>query len=134
MTNSPKSQRTHPLKYPVTLIILVGCLIALLSFGPRSALGLFLTPMTETRGWSREIFALAIAIQNLMWGAGQPVAGAVADRWGTAPVLALGGVIYAAGLGLMAWAPTPVWLHISAGVLIGLGMSAASFSIVLAAF
>ena len=134
MTTSPNTPARRLIRPSVTLVIIVGCLIALLSFGPRSALGLFLTPMTEARGWSREIFALAIAIQNLMWGAGQPVAGAVADRWGTARVLALGGVIYAAGLALMAWAPTPVWLHISAGVLIGLGMSAASFSIVLAAF
>ncbi|MEO0384951.1 MAG: MFS transporter [Pseudomonadota bacterium] len=116
------------------LVIICGCLISLLSFGPRSILGLFLVPMTETQGWSREVFALSLAIQNLMWGLGQPFAGAVADRYGTARVLALGGLVYAGGLVIMAWAPSPAWLHVSAGLMIGLGMAAASFSIVLAAF
>ena len=116
------------------LVIAAGCLIALLSFGPRSIMGLFLGPMTEARGWSRELFALAIAIQNIMWGIGQPFAGAIADRYGSGRVLAGGGLIYAAGLALMAWAPSAAWLHLSAGVMIGLGMAAASFSIVLAAF
>ena len=116
------------------LVIVCGCLISMLSFGPRSILGLFLVPMTEAQGWSREIFALSLAIQNLIWGVGQPVAGAIADRYGTGRVLAGGGVIYAAGLVVMAWAPSPLWLHVSAGMMIGLGMAAASFSIVLAAF
>jgi predicted MFS family arabinose efflux permease len=75
------------------LVIVCGCLISLLSFGPRSVLGLFLVPMTETQGWSREIFALSLAIQNLMWGIGQPFAGAVADRYGTGRVLAFGGLV-----------------------------------------
>ncbi len=114
--------------------VVAGCLIALLSFGPRTIMGLFLAPMTEARGWSREAFALSIAIQNIMWGIGQPFAGAVADRYGSGRVLAVGGLIYAAGLVLMAWAPNPLWLDLSAGVMVGLGMAAASFSIVLAAF
>ncbi len=116
------------------LVIVCGCLISLLSFGPRSILGLFLVPMTETQGWSREVFALALAIQNLMWGLGQPVAGAIADRYGSARVLVFGGFVYAGGLVLMAWAPSPGWLHLSAGIMVGLGMAAASYSIVLAAF
>ncbi|MDP2620363.1 MAG: MFS transporter [Hyphomicrobiales bacterium] len=116
------------------VVIIAGCIISLIAFGPRSALGLFLTPMTEARGWSREIFALAIAIQNIMWGAGQPLAGAIADRYGTARVLAAGGVVYALGLAVTAWAPSPLWLNLGAGVLIGLGLAGASFSIVLAAF
>ena len=116
------------------VVIIAGCIISLIAFGPRSALGLFLTPMTEARGWSREIFALAIAIQNIMWGAGQPLAGAIADRYGTARVLAAGGVVYALGLAVTAWAPSPLWLNVGAGVLIGLGMAASSFAIVLAAF
>ncbi len=116
------------------LVIVAGCLISLLSFGPRSALGLFLVPMTEAQGWSREIFALSLAIQNIMWGVGQPVAGAIADKYGTGRVLAGGGLIYAGGLLIMAFAPSPLWLHVSAGLMIGLGMAAASFSIVLAAF
>lgn len=138
------ANRSQPLSNPpgssgvpmtaLWLVIVCGCLISLLSFGPRSVLGLFLVPMTETQGWSREIFALSLAIQNLMWGIGQPFAGAVADRYGTGRVLALGGLVYAGGLVLMAWAPTPAWLNVSAGLMIGLGMAAASFSIVLAAF
>jgi len=123
-----------PIAYALPVVIVAGCLISLLSFGPRSIMGLFLAPMTEARGWSREIFALSIAIQNLIWGIGQPVAGAIADRWGSGRVLAAGGVIYASGLALMAWAPTPLWLHVSAGVMIGVGMAAGSFTIVLSAF
>lgn len=118
----------------MAVIILCGCLISILSFGPRSSLGLFLSPMTEMRGWSRETFAFAIAIQNLLWGIGQPIAGYVADNYGTGRVLVLGGITYALGLFVTAWAPAPMWLHIGAGVLIGIGLSAASFSIVLAAF
>jgi MFS family permease len=124
----------RPVVRALPLIIVAGCLISLLSFGPRSIMGLFLAPVTEAHGWSRELFALAIAIQNIMWGIGQPFAGALADRYGPARVLAGGGLIYAAGLALMSWAPTGAWLHVSAGLMIGLGMAAASFSIVLAAF
>jgi MFS family permease len=135
MTNQNQSSTKSAV--PTTalwLVIVCGCLISLLSFGPRSILGLFLVPMTETQGWSREVFALALAIQNLMWGLGQPVAGAIADRYGSARVLVFGGFVYAGGLVLMAWAPSPGWLHLSAGIMVGLGMAAASYSIVLAAF
>ncbi len=126
--------RDVPVWRSVPVIIVAGCLIAMLSFGPRASLGLFLAPMTEARGWSREAFALALAIQNLMWGAGQPIFGAIADRWGTARVLTFGAVIYALGLYGMAYAENPLWLHVWAGVAVGLGMAAASFSLVLAAF
>jgi MFS family permease len=68
------------------VILLCGCVIATLGFGPRSSLGLFLTPMSNEHGWGRDIFALAMAIQVLMWGVGQPLAGAIADRFGTALV------------------------------------------------
>ena len=123
-----------PIVRALPLVIVAGCAIALLSNGPRTVMGLFLAPVSDAHGWSREVFALSIAIQNIMWGIGQPVAGAMADRFGSARVLAGGGLLYAAGLTLMAWAPTPLWLHLSAGVLMGLGMAAASFYIVLAAF
>ncbi|WP_417671890.1 MFS transporter [Roseibium sp.] len=118
----------------IPLIIICGCLIALLSFGPRSAMGLFFQPMTEARDWSRELFALAIAIQNLVWGAAQPVAGMMADRFGTWRTLTLGAMLYTAGLLMMASAETPVALHVSGGVLIGLGIAFSSFSLILAAF
>src|SRR5918998_2761745 len=61
-----------------------GCLIALITYGLRTSFGLFATPISEGRGWSPEVFALAIAIQNIVWGLGQPFAGAVADRYGSA--------------------------------------------------
>jgi len=116
------------------VIVLCGCLISLVTFGPRSALGLFLTPISQANGWGRDVFALALAIQNLVWGIGLPFAGAVADRYGTVKVLTGGALLYAAGLVLMAYSTTPLMLDLSAGVLIGLGLSGASFNLVLAAF
>lgn len=120
-------------RVPVTVVV-CGCLIALITYGVRTSFGLFATPLSEGRGWSLEVFALAIAIQNIVWGLGQPVAGAVADRYGAARVLALGGVLYAAGVGLMAASHTPLALHLTAGVLVGLGLAGGSFTIVIAAF
>ena len=67
------------------VILACGCLIALIGFGARSGLGFFLTPMSSAHGWGRDVFALALAIQMLLWGAAQPLAGAVADRYGAAP-------------------------------------------------
>jgi MFS family permease len=110
-----------------------GCLIALITYGLRASFGLFAAPIGEGRGWSPEVFALAIAIQNIVWGMGQPFAGAVADRYGSARILAAGGVVYAAGVALMAVSPTPLAFNLSAGVLVGLGLSGASFTIVIAA-
>jgi MFS family permease len=110
-----------------------GCSIALVSYGLRTSFGLFAAPIGEGRGWSPEVFALAIAIQNLVWGIGQPFAGAVADRYGAARILATGGVVYAAGVALMAVSPTPLAFNLTAGVLVGLGLSGASFTIVIAA-
>jgi MFS family permease len=113
--------------------IAAGSLIALLNLGIRANFGLFLEPMTVARDWGREIFALAIAIQNLFWGLGQPFAGAVADRFGTARVLVAGGLCYAAGVILMAYSGIPVELYLTAGVLVGMGLAGTSFALVLAA-
>ena len=117
-----------------TVIMVCGCLIGMMSFGPRSGLGFFLTPMSSANGWGRDVFALALAIQMLLWGAAQPVAGAIADRFGPAPVLSVGAVLYAIGLAAMAYADTPAKLHLSAGVVIGFGLAGASFTIVIGAF
>ncbi len=117
-----------------TLIIVCGCVIALLGFGPRSALGFFLTPMSQLHNWGRDVFAFALAVQNLLWGVGQPFAGAMADRYGPTRVLALGTLLYAAGLFLMSYSTTPTTLTLSAGVLIGFGLSGCSFTIVVGAF
>ena len=116
------------------LIIAAGCVIAAMTFGPRSAMGFFQIPMLSDTGWTRTDFGLAMAIQNLMWGVGQPFFGAIADRFGTWRVLALSGLMYAAGLFMMA-TPDSLWyLHMGGGVLVGLGIAAGSFGIVLAAF
>lgn len=116
------------------LMIICGCLIAALTFGPRSAMGFFQLPMLAEKGWDRTTFGLAMALQNLFWGAGLPFFGAIADKYGTWRVLALAGVLYAAGLLMMAWADSPLALHIGGGVLVGLGVAAGGFGIVLAAF
>ena len=116
------------------VIVLCGCLISLLSFGPRATLGFFLTPMSQANGWDRDVFGLAIAIQNIIWGAGQPLAGAVADRFGTVRVLCAGGLVYAIGLTLMAYSTTSGMLDLAAGVLIGFGLAGSSFAVVLGAF
>jgi MFS family permease len=115
-------------------IIICGCLIAIITFGPRSALGFFLTPLSRTNGWGRDVFAFALALQNLLWGIGQPFAGAIADRFGTIRVLAVGAIMYGVGLVLMAYATSAAMLDISAGLLIGFGLAGCSFNIVLAAF
>ncbi|MCI5077406.1 MFS transporter [Oricola sp.] len=116
------------------LIIASGCLIAALTFGPRSAMGFFQLPMLADTGWSRSEFGLAMAIQNLMWGVGQPFFGALADKRGTWRVLALSAILYASGLFMMS-APQNIWfLHIGGGLLVGLGIASGSFGIVLAAF
>src|SRR5271154_7596136 len=116
------------------LIIGFGCLISLMSFGPRSALGFFLTPMSLANHWGRDVFAFALALQNLLWGIGQPLAGIIADRYGTGRVLCAGAAMYALGLMLMAHADSGPALDISAGVLIGFGLSGSSFMVLLAAF
>jgi MFS family permease len=116
------------------VVLVCGCLIAMLTFGPRSSFGFFLTPMSSAYGWGRGVFALAFAIQNLLWGIGQPFAGAIADKFGTVRVLCTGILLYAAGLALMTLSTTPVTLDLTAGVLIGFGLSGCSFNIVLSAF
>jgi len=127
------SQRSASASFP-WLIVICGCLIAALTFGPRSAMGFFQLPMLAEKGWDRTTFGLAMAIQNLLWGFGQPIFGAIADRFGTWRVLAMSGGLYALGLLLMASADSPTMLYIGGGVLVGLGVAAGSFGIVLSAF
>jgi MFS family permease len=116
------------------VIVVCGCLIAMVGFGPRSALGFFLTPLSQDNNWGRDVFAFALAVQNLLWGIGQPFAGGIADRFGAPRVLMLGTLLYAAGLYLMAYSTTPTTLTLTAGVLIGFGLSGCSFTIVVGAF
>ena len=122
-----------PVWHTPVVVILVACLIAMVGFGIRSIFGLFLEPMTIARGWDRETFALAMAIQNLLWGVGLPVAGALADRYGPRWVLTGGAAIYAAGVWGMAVAESSFALHFFGGLLTGLGVAFTAFSLALAA-
>ena len=115
------------------IVIAAGCLIALLGFGARSAYGLLLEPMTGARGWGRETFAFALAVQNLVWGFGVPFASMLADRYGPSRVLAVGAVVYGIGTAGMATATTGAGLTLFGGALTGLGIALTSFSIALAA-
>src|SRR6201746_1448789 len=119
---------------PPLVIIICGCAIALLSFGPRSSLGFFVQPMGREFSWGRDVFGLALAVQNLLWGLGQPIAGAIADRFGVMRVMCISTLLYAAGLLMMRYAATPRALDVSARGLIGFGLSWRSFNLVLSAF
>jgi MFS family permease len=106
-----------------TLVIGFGSLIALIAFGPRSTLGFFLTPLSSANHWGRDVFAFALALQNLLWGVGQPLGGIIADRFGSVRVLCGGALLYALGLVLMAHATSAPML----------GLAGCSFPVVLAA-
>ena len=112
-------------------VLLGSALILALSLGVRHGFGLFLPPMSAQFGWGREVFAFAIALQNLIWGLAQPFTGALADRFGAARVVIVGGVLYAVGLVIMGMSDSPLSLSLSAGLLIGIGLSGTSFSVIL---
>jgi MFS family permease len=132
---APAAVAPVPSSWRTPLVILAcGCLIGLIGFGARSGLGFFLTPMSNAHGWGRDVFALALAIQMLLWGAAQPVAGALADRHGAPLVLSIGALLYALGLALMAYAHTPLELHVTAGAIVGFGLAGSSFTLVIGAF
>ena len=90
--------------------------------------------MSAANHWGRDVFAFALALQNLLWGIGQPIAGMIADRFGAGRVFCVGGLMYAAGLALMAHATSAPVLDVSAGILVGFGLSGTSFMVILAAF
>lgn len=96
-------------------------------------MGFFQLPILQDTGWDRSTFGFAIALQNLCWGIGQPFFGAIADRYGTWRVVTVGATLYIVGLVTMAFAATPLWLYIGGGVLVGLGVAACSFGVILAA-
>ena len=123
----------RPGRGAVFAVILAACLISLIGFGIRASFGLYLDPMTVANGWSRETFALAMAIQNLLWGIGVPIAGAITDRYGPGLVIAVGAVIYGMGVAGMAGSDSGLALHLTGGLLVGLGVAFTSFSLSLAA-
>jgi len=112
------------------VVLICGGLIMTLAMGVRHGFGLFLQPMTLAHGWGRETFAFALALQNLLWGVSQPLSGLIADRYGAGKVLIAGTVLYVLGLVGMAWATSGAGFAFSAGVLIGIGLSGTTFSIV----
>ena len=134
MNNPDRASNIRAANWQTPLVVIAaGCLIALLGFGARSAYGLLLEPMTSTRGWGRETFAFALAVQNLVWGFGVPFASMLADRYGPSRVLAVGAIVYGIGTAGMATATTGTTLTLFGGVLTGLGIALTSFSIALAA-
>ena len=116
------------------LIAIAGALISFIGFGPRSVFGFFLQPISNEFQWSRSVFAFSFALQQLFWGIGQPFAGAIADRFGTTRVLIGGAILYVAGLALMTVSREPVFMHLTAGVLLGFALAGCSFNVVLGAF
>ena len=126
---APAPARSAPSYLPV---LLFGCAILVISTGVRSSFGLFLPEMTQARGWSRETFSFAIAIQNLMWGLGGSFLGAMADKYGSMRTLLLGALLYVIGFLGMAWAESGAALSLSAGVVMGIAIGGTSFGIILA--
>lgn len=112
-------------------VLICGSLILAIAIGIRLAFGIFLRPVSEDYGWGREVFAWAIALQNLLWGLAQPFMGVLADKYGARKVIVMGGIGYSAGLYLMSQSSSPMALHLTMGVLVGLSLSATSFGVVL---
>jgi predicted MFS family arabinose efflux permease len=113
-----------------TVVLITSGVIITLSFGIRHGFGLFLQPMSADLHWGRETFALAIAVQNLVFGIATPFAGMFADRFGTHRVTLACAILYCAGLATMALATTPITLILTAGLLIGVGLSGLTFSVI----
>ncbi len=117
----------------LSLAIIAASALLAINFGFRSSLGLFLKPVSESFGYGREIFAFSLALQNLFWGLFQPLAGAIADKYGTAKVIILGSILYALGLYITATADGFIDLHLGAGILIGMGIAGTGLGVVLPA-
>src|SRR5947207_10178283 len=113
-----------------TVVLAGGALILTIAMGIRHGFGLFLQPMSADLHWGRDIFALALAVQNVAWGVTQPFAGMIADKYGAGRVLIGGTILYGLGLVTMAHATTPLMMVLTAGVLIGTGLSGVTFSVV----
>jgi predicted MFS family arabinose efflux permease len=126
------STQDQKLSLPMTILV-AGSMCVLMAMGLRASMGLYLKPMSVDLGWGREVFALAMALQNLLWGVFQPFAAAAADRWGAGRVVAGGGALYFVGLYMMAEATQPAMFHLSAGLLVGMAQSGCALAVVLGA-
>ncbi len=114
----------------MTQVLICGAAIVTLSMGIRHGFGLWLQPISQSQGWSRETFSFALAIQNLVWGFAGIFAGMVADRFGAFRVIIAGGVLYALGLAGMALASTPLMFAIATGVLIGVSLAGTTYAVI----
>ena len=114
------------------LVLLCGCLVLFLGFGARAGFGLYLQPISLEFGWGREVLSFSLALQQIVWGALGPIAGAIADRYGTGRVIAACGALYVLGLAGMSFAQTPLAMHFAAGLLVGGALAGATFATVLA--
>lgn len=120
--------RSAPL---ITPVLIGGCIVILISFAVRASFGVFQIPIAEEFGWLRAEFSLAIAIQNLAWGIGQPLFGAFAEKFGDRRAIVLGALVYALGLVLSAWSITPL-AHQTWAWLVGFGVAGTGFGVILA--
>ena len=124
------SEQSPPPPLSLTQVLLCGAAIVTLSMGIRHGFGLFLQPITMERGWTRETFAFALAVQNLAWGVAGPFTGAIADRYGAVRVLIVGSLLYAGGLVLMGLSTTGLAFMGSAGLMLGMAQSGTTYAIV----
>jgi len=134
LTPGPETVKPRPgaRRSPLAVLVCASAILAI-SLGVRHAFGLFLQPVSMDAGWGREVFAFAIALQNLVWGASQPFAGMAADRYGAGRVIVAGTVLYALGLLVMAQPLGQTVFVLGAGVLVGLGLSGTTYPLVLGA-
>lgn len=128
--NAPAPAGLIPWRTPL-VVLMSGALVVLIVFGLRASFALFLKPMSLDLGWGREVFALAMATQNLMWGVAQPFASAIAEKWGAGRVIAAGGILYGSGIYLMAHATDPLTLNLTGGVMIGMAQAGGGLAVVL---
>ncbi|MEC5404513.1 MFS transporter [Paraburkholderia sp. MPAMCS5] len=131
--STANSKRFTPAFNHTTLVILAAALVLSAAMGIRQTFGLFIGPFSFDRGLPVTLIAFAIALHNLVWGFAQPFAGAAADRYGAAPVVAFGATTFAAGLGIAAAAPGAPMLIVGMGLLVGIGVSCTTFGVVLPA-
>lgn len=127
------TKTSHQFSQSLIYMLIGSAIILALSLGVRHGFGLYLVPMSHEFGWGQHVFSLAIAMQNLIWGAVQPFTGAIADKYGSKVVVTVGGLLYTLGLLLMAFSSSVLILNLSLGLIIGLALSATSFTVLLSA-
>ncbi len=131
MNGSAAPGAAHRSRFPLWVVLVAGGTITSISLGVRSTFGILLEPIADGLGTQTGSIAIAIAVQNLLWGLSQPIAGAASDRFGAAPTLAAGGLLYMLSLLLLSQASSPTMVLLSGGFVTGVAIGAASFAVVL---